>query len=256
MSVFRKYAEYYDLLYADKDYAGEAEFVLAQLGHVSRQRASLLELGCGSGRHAIEFAQAGLTVCGIDSSAEMVARAQDRLNVLPDGTSRPTFSVADVRTANLGTTFQYVVSLFHVFSYQVSNADLQAAFQTAAHHLAPGGRFFFDFWYGPAVLRDPPVVRVRRLRGSDYSVTRIAEPSMRANDNCVEVRYEVLFESDADVKPARVKEVHAMRYLFLPEIAAYLSLVGLRITRSGAWMVDAPLCDTTWYGWVMAQRDK
>ena len=38
-----------------------------------------------------------------------------------------------------------MISLFHVMSYQTTNADLLAVFATAAAHLRPGGLFLFRF---------------------------------------------------------------------------------------------------------------
>ena len=49
---------------------------------------------------------------------------------------------------------------------------------TAAKHLKPNGVFIFDFWYGPGVLTDPPVVRLKRLENEEIEVLRIAEPVM------------------------------------------------------------------------------
>ena len=79
-------------------------------------------------------------------------------------------------------------------SYQTENADLAAAFATAAEHLAPGGIFIFDCWYGPGVLTDPPTTRVRRLHGDGIEVTRIAEPVNHYDRNRVDVHYEVIVE--------------------------------------------------------------
>lgn len=256
MKVFQQYADYYDLLYADKDYRGEARFVLDQLGYQPGTRMNLLELGCGSGRHAVEFACAGLAVEGIDASPEMVGRANSNVHDVAQGVPKPKFSVGDVRTLSLNCSFDYVVSLFHVFSYQTTNADLEAAFQTAARHLSASGTFLFDFWYGPAVQSDPPAVRVRRLRGPDYSLTRTAKPKLRASENCVDVHYEVVVEPDGGRTPVKVDEIHRMRYLFLPEIEDYLSRAGLHLRKSGGWMKNEPLSTATWYGWVTAQHGR
>lgn len=252
MNVFRDFAEYYDLIYADKDYAGEARFVLAALRAAAGSGHRLLELGCGTGRHAIEFARAGMEVTGIDMSAEMVERATAR--IASSGVSpAPDLRVGDLRSLRLGEKFDYIVSLFHVLCYQTANEELEAAFQTAAAHLRPSGRFLFDFWYGPAVLADPPQVRVRRMRGSDFHLTRIAEPQHRFEANLVQVDYELLFERDSGGAPVRARECHAMRYLFLPEIRSFLARAGMELESSGGWMVHEPLSQRTWYGWACAR---
>ena len=132
MSVFGKYSRYYDLLYRDKDYAAEAEFVRGMLQKHRPDAHSLLDLGCGTGRHAALLARAGYTVTGVDRSQEMleVARSQDALPGLD-------FVRGDLRGIRLGRKFDVVLSLFHVMSYQTSNADLDATFATASAAPAP-----------------------------------------------------------------------------------------------------------------------
>ena len=60
--MFGDYAKYYNLLYQDKNYAEETDFVLGLLTNDNRALHSLLDLGCGTGRHALELARKGLAV--------------------------------------------------------------------------------------------------------------------------------------------------------------------------------------------------
>jgi len=85
---------------------------------------------------------------------------------------RFTCEVGDVCSANLGRSFDAVISLFHVVSYQASDEALQAVFEVATAHLGPSGVFLFDVWHGPTQYRQGSLrVRVRRpaLRG-DHSI--------------------------------------------------------------------------------------
>src|SRR5450432_1239591 len=202
MSVFGSYSRYYDLLYQDKDYAGEASYIRSLILQHHPHAQSLLDLGCGTGRHALLLAEEGYRVAGVDRSTEMLATAQAQLaKSTPAMAARrsasgaaPEFFQGDVRTVRIDRKFDIVVSLFHVMSYQTTNDDLQAAFRTAAAHLSPGGLFIFDCWYGPAVLTDRPVVRIRRLEDEHIAVTRLAEPVFHPNANAVDVNYHVLIK--------------------------------------------------------------
>jgi SAM-dependent methyltransferase len=186
--VFDAYAAYYDLLNRDKDYAAEAAYVDALLRKQRPATLRLLELGCGTGAHAEELARLGYTVTGVDLSPEMVARARARQQGLPaEIAQRLEFLTGDAQTVRVGRVFDAVVSLFHVFSYQTSNAALQSVFQTSAAHLQRGGLLCFDYWYGPAVLTQRPEVRVRRMEDERYSVQRLAEPEMHPSANRVRV---------------------------------------------------------------------
>jgi SAM-dependent methyltransferase len=255
--VFDAYARYYDLLYDDKDYAAEAKYVATHIRKQLPGAKNILELGCGTGAHAAHLARLGFDVRGIDLSVTMLARADARKATLPaEEAGRLSFAYGDVRTVRTGTTYDAVISLFHVMSYQTTNADLEAAFETAAAHLTTGGLFLFDFWYGPAVLTQKPEVRVKRLADGHIKVTRIAEPVMRVNENTVDVNYTVFIEENETGKVEQLRETHRMRYLFLPEVEKALKGCGFQLLRSHAWMTDDPLSSEDWSGFVVALRDR
>ena len=248
MTPFDRYATYYDALYRDKDYVSEAAYVDGLLRQHRPGIGSILELGCGTGAHAMALAALGHAVTGVDRSSAMVQQACHR-----KGTSASVdFSIGDLTTFRAGRTFDAVLSLFHVVSYQVSNADLQAAMQTAAIHLAPGGLFLFDCWYGPAVLTTPPEVRIRRLESNGLRMTRLAEPLHLPDQDRVDVKYEILLESDAGME--RVEETHSMRYLFEPEVRLLVEQAGMDLVDARGWLSpEAPTC-ATWYACFVARR--
>jgi SAM-dependent methyltransferase len=240
MSVFGDYSKYYNLLYADKDYRGEADYLhgLIQAAHPTAKK--ILDLGCGTGRHDELLVEKGYSVFGVDLSEQMiqVAQAIERKNLQ--------FAQGDVRTIRLSQSFDAVVSLFHVMSYQISNSDIDALFQTAKAHLSAGGLFVFDCWYGPAVLHERPVLRVKRLESVELKVTRIAEPVMHPNLNVVEVNYELFLEEKLSGGLKRMREVHPMRYLFMPEIMLFAERHGFEILLSEAWISKEELGEKTW----------
>lgn len=248
MSVFGAYSRYYDLFYGDKDYRSEAAFVDVLLRDHGLAAASILDVGCGTGRHAREMVELGHTVHGVDLSETMLEAARALA-----GPSL-SFEQGDARTLDLGRTFDAVVSLFHVMSYQTTNADLLAAFRSAAAHLRPGGLFVFDFWYGPAVLTERPEHRVRTLEGDGFRVTREATPVMRPNDNVCEVVYDIVVESAETGERATIAETHPMRYLFLPELELALAQCGFEAEEACEFLTRGELSFDTWNGCVVARK--
>jgi SAM-dependent methyltransferase len=247
--VFDAYARYYDLLYRDKDYAAEVVFLLAQLRRHQPSATRVLELGCGTGIHAEHLARRGFHVHGVDLSAEMLKKAETRKASLPsEVAARLSFSQGDARTVRTGAQYDVVISLFHVMSYQNSNADLAAAFATAAQHLGAGGVFMFDYWYGPAVLLQKPEVRVKRLGDEQIEVLRIAEPVLRAAENVVDVNYTVIITTKADGAVRQINETHSMRYLFLPEISQLANGPVWNGCTSSAWLGDVQPSEQDWTG--------
>jgi len=256
MTVFGGYARCYDLLYRDKDYAGEVRYVKAALDRRAPGVRSVLDLGCGTGRHAALLAELGLTVHGVDRSPEMLELAERRRSELPpDVASRLTFSDGDVRTVRLGRQFDAVLALFHVVSYQPTDADLNATFDTAAAHLRPSGLFLFDCWYGPAVLNQRPEIRVKRAEDEALSVVRRAEPEMFPAEHIVAVKYTLEITDRASGACRTLCETHRMRYLFEPEIERLLAQAGLRLLGGEESITRRALGPDTWSASFAAARD-
>jgi SAM-dependent methyltransferase len=250
--VFDAYAAYYDVLYRDKDYSGEALFVRKLLLQQSVESGEILELGCGTGKHANHLAQMGYRIQGVDISSAMVSTALLRLPTELIGLV--SFLEGDVRAIRLGRKFDAVISLFHVASYQTSNDDISAMFLTASQHLNTGGIFIFDFWYGPAVLTDRPTVRVKRWACDAINVTRIAEPVMRANENQVDVNYTVVVSSNGSKKTETINETHCMRYFFAPELRFLLAATGFELISLVEWISGRETSFDTWSATVVAIR--
>jgi SAM-dependent methyltransferase len=248
--VFGDYAAYYELLYHDKDYAAEAGYVAGLIRRFHPQARSVLELGSGTGTHARLLAQAGFRVHGVERSPGMLARARAASagdTGLPAGHA-PMFTPGDIRRARLGRRFDACVALFHVLSYQTAEADVVAAFRTARRHLSEKGLFLFDVWYGPAVLSERPAVRVKRAADAATAVTRIAEPRLRSASNTVEVDYQLWVRDLAGGDVREIRESHAMRYFFLPEIEGLAVRCGFTLVLSETWLTGEALSESSWSG--------
>jgi SAM-dependent methyltransferase len=251
---FDAYALYYDLLYREKNYKGEADFVHKLLiNHGVPMQGHLLELGCGTGKHADGFARLGYSVHGVDMSPAMIQTANSTKQA--DVSAQLHFAVGDVRNVHIHKLFDAVISLFHVASYQVTNADLIAMFKTASTHLKPGGIFLFDCWYGPAVLSDPPVVRVKRMDDDHINLVRIAEPIMYPNENVVDVNYTVQVQKKHEDKFSEITEKHRVRYLFAPEVELMLEIAGMRALQRLGWCTDKPTGFDSWFATFVAIKE-
>ena len=118
----------------------------------------MLDLGCGTGGHAVPLAERGYDVVGVDRSPDMLQRAMQR-------GSSARFQLGEIGSLDLGETFDAVLLMFAVLGYQVGNADVQAALATARRHLHTTGLLFADLWYGPAVLAERPAIKGLTLPG-------------------------------------------------------------------------------------------
>ena len=96
----------------------------------------------------------------------------------------------------------------------------------------------FDFWYGPAVLIDLPITRVKRLENENIKVTRLAEPVLYAQENIVDVNYDVFIEDKSTHQIVEKKELHKMRYFFDIELELICEKTGFKIENKHEWMAD------------------
>lgn len=245
LNVFNDYARYYDLLYQDKDYAAEADYITGLIRGYHPAARTILEMGSGTGTHASLLAERDFTVQGIERSPDMLARAQLLAETRNDLTGKITFSPGDIRHIRLHKKFDAAIALFHVVSYQTTNEDVTATFKTARLHLAPGGLFIFDVWYGPAVLTESPEVRIKRMADEKIEITRLADPVLHPNENRVDVNYHVFVRNLATQAVTELRETHSMRYFFKPEIDRIAAQTGFQSLQSEEWLSGKVIgCDT------------
>ncbi len=75
-SLFENYANKYDLEIFTQGTSGECDFIEKELNY--DKSLAILDVGCGTGRHAIELTKRGYTVTGIDLSENQLDRAREK----------------------------------------------------------------------------------------------------------------------------------------------------------------------------------
>lgn len=241
MKNFKLYSQYYDLLYQDKNYAQEVEYVHNLIGrYFSGNAVELLDLGSGTGKHGKLFADGGYNVLGLERSAEMVAIA--------DTIKHKNFNSiqGDIIDFSLNKIFDVVTALFHVISYVNSSQDLEAVFNNVHAHLNRGGVFIFDIWYSPAVYTQKPETRIKRLKNEFIELTRIAEPEIDYNTNVVTVKYHIFIKDLNNDQANDIKEVHPMRHFSMPEISIFANNHGFEILKTEEFLTGKPPSENTW----------
>ncbi|MGC6415305.1 MAG: class I SAM-dependent DNA methyltransferase [Bacteroidia bacterium] len=239
MPTFNQYSEYYDLIYQDKDYQHESECITQLIHAHSSACKTILELGCGTGRHASYMAQQ-FKIYAIDTSQEM-------LNCASQYASQGIhFERGDVRNYRLNQTVDTVISMFHVASYQVRMQDLMDYFQTARLHLDTGGIFIFDCWYGPAVLSQQPEVRTKVVENNRFKITRKAQPNLDHLHNTVSVVYDIGVMNKETQQKQSFAETHIMRYLFMSEIESLAHQNQFKVLDVKEWLTNKQPSLNTW----------
>lgn len=171
--------------------------------------ARVLDLGCGTGRHATVFADQGYEVTGVDFSPAMIAAARSK-------GSAATFVEADVREFRDGSHYDLVVMLCEgplntLGQGEDPVAHALAVLETISEHLAPTGTAVFTALNAYA--------QIRAMRQEDVDVGAFNPVTMQA-------RY-----ANDMVTKAGVQTVCIEERLFLPsELVAMAFHRGLEIT--------------------------
>jgi len=246
------YSQYYDLLYHDKDYSAEVDYIDNLIREHGSNTKTILDLGCGTGKHDELLCNKGYTLHGVDISTKMLEVAETRRK---GKESKLVFSQSDITQLHLDKRFDSVISLFHVMSYQNTNAALEKVFSGVKDHLNKGGLFIFDFWYGPAVLTDLPKTTVKRLENQHIKVTRIAESKLCAQLNTVDVNFNIFATKTKDGISTEKKELHTMRYFFDTELNMLCDKYGFDIKAKYEWLTNKkPGFDTWNVVWVLKNK--
>lgn len=206
--------------------------------------ASVLELGCGTGRLLGPIARRAMahrpnfTLVGLDLSAALLAAARERIG--SDGELRDVVRLveADMSDFALQQRFDLVIIAFNGLGFVVGPGRQRASLHAAREHLAPGGRLAIDLIV-PRVsylavsertspvrlgedLHDPAPGVVRLLR---YDTERY-DPVRQVDDSIYQ--YE-LHHDDGRVE--RFSRDLSWQMTFPNELELLMADAGLRVTE-------------------------
>ena len=177
---YGKLARYYDLLYSWKDYDNESRIIT---GLIKRYRKSpgnsLLDVGCGTGKH-IQHLAARFDCVGLDASEEMLEQAKRNAKGVE-------FVRGDMVDFDLGRKFDVVLCLFSSIGYVRTYSRLARTLRNFARHLRDGGVVVIEPWFTRSTVKDGYVhVLVR----GDYhlKVVRVDITRIRGNISVVDER--------------------------------------------------------------------
>lgn len=252
---FGLYAEVYDLLYQDKNYRAESEFVAALIRRFASKASGdtrIIDLACGTGRHAIELARLGYRVAGSDVSENMVAMA--RTAVVSAGLDVPLFVEAFQSCGRIKGQFDVALAMFSSLGYLRSREDLDAALAGIESLLEQDGLFIFDVWNGLAALKDYSPVRVKRVTGSSTNVLRVSRTTLDEVRQIATVVFEFLVMPNNQPTIEFIEE-HLVRFFFPRELTDILEARGFEVLLQCPFMdAGRPLEAHDWNMTFVARR--
>lgn len=161
---------YYHTLYNHRDNTEAKLFIDKLFAYLKpKPGATILDLACGRGRHAIYMNQKGFSVTGVDLSDENIAFARAFENELLH------FEVNDMRKSMGINRFDYVFNLFTSFGYFDEEHEDEMAMQHISACLRPGGTLILDFMNTPKVAQHLVPQEVKVAEGIAFHINRYVE---------------------------------------------------------------------------------
>ena len=147
-------ARYYDLQPIPFD---DVPFYVGQL---QSSQASVLELGCGTGRVLIPLAAHCGYIHGLDASEAMLGLCRQKMREARLVPEKARVELADITRADLGRRFDLIIAPYRVFQNLESDENVAGFFKTVRNHLAPGGASILNVF---RPNRDPEGIVERSL---------------------------------------------------------------------------------------------
>jgi SAM-dependent methyltransferase len=230
--VFRGTAHIYDLIYeaSGKDYARESVVIDDLIRSRNPSAQSLLDVACGTGGH-LRHLRGTYEVAGLDIDPGMLEQARAVLPGVP-------LVEGDMRSFDLGRSFEAVVCLFSSVGYMRSVEELRAAIGRMAAHLAPGGVLIVDGWVRADAWIEPGTVHVVTARRDSLAVARVGRSQRDGATTHLELHHLVATLEGVE----HIVDHHELRLFEPTDYEDAFRAVGLDVER-----VDGPMPDRDRY---------
>ena len=217
MAVFNRYSFYYDLLYKEKDYSEECDFIEGALKRFSPFPVkSVLDIGCGTGRHSLELARRGYrNITGFDLSESMLSRAKENAEKENLGIE---FIKKDARDFNFNGAFDLAIMMCEgAFPLMETDEMNFSILKNAYLSLKPGGKYIFTTLNGlyPLFHSVKDFINSESIQGE----------TMELNFDLMTFRYYSVYETEDDNSNKKVLNCNE-RYYVPSEITWLLKSAG------------------------------
>ena len=163
---------YYHKLYFERDEAEAHHFIDRLISHLRpKDGSTMLDIGCGRGRHSRYLASKGYDLTGIDISPESISYAKQFEN------DHLTFYQHDMRMPFRINYYDYGFNFFTSFGYFYTRREHDDAMRTIAQALKPGGIIVFDYLNSNYVSSNLVADEIKQIDGIKYTIKRWQDKS-------------------------------------------------------------------------------
>ena len=210
MNFKKFYSKYYNLVYKNKNYKSEVNYISRILKSEKKYIKNILELGSGTGAHAMYLLKKGFNLTCVEKSKDMIFNFKTKSKKIDIINS-------DLKKIRLKKKFDAVISMFHVINYMTKNKDLELFFRVASLHLNKGGLLLFDTWYYPAVVYKKPKTVSKIFKDKNFKILRKAIPN-QLSAKIFKIKYLINILDLNNYKNLKFSEIHKIRSFDIKEL--------------------------------------
>lgn len=255
-SQFDVYAAFYDLLYKDKDYKGESEYIdtlIAKFLNKDKNKTALLDLACGTGKHLLELSSMGYaSLAGSDISKSMIDIAVK--NSEAKGKNITYYNYSFQEADKISQAHDVVISMFSAMNYLTTYADQSKTLSNIHGLLKSGGLFIFDYWNGHAVTKNYSPVKVLKKKQNDAEIIRISETNLDLIEQLATVKFTCNYFKNNE-RIAEFEETHLLHYYYFSEMKNLLNSHQFEILHISPFMhIDQVVTPQEWNISIIARK--
>lgn len=212
-------ARYCDVVYENvRDTQREMRFlhwVFRELADVEVRE--ILDVACGTGRHAIPLSKKGYTVTGGDRSQAMLA-------VLEEKVRRANIEIpvikCDMKDIEFREEFDAIICMYTSFNYLLTDQDIERALAAFHRALRPGGIAILDLMNPIFYIGKFREITVEHHQEGQMCIQRTFKHTL---DEVRSLWYQDEFVvADDGNSVSTCREIHTMRMLTYPEISHFI----------------------------------
>jgi ubiquinone/menaquinone biosynthesis C-methylase UbiE len=215
--MFAKTAEFYDVVYSFKNYDQESSQIRDLIRSVNPSAQSILDVACGTGQHA-QFLAKDFAIDGIDLQPEFVEVARRKVG-------SGSFSVADMRSFELGKTYDVVQCLFSSIGYLTKPEDVVSALRAFKKHLNPQGVVIVEPWFTPEVYVEGVPHMAPPIDEPDLKIVRMNVSEKQGNLSLLRFQYLIARKEGIE----HVSEDHELALYSVDEMKSFFAEAGLSV---------------------------
>jgi SAM-dependent methyltransferase len=192
----------------------------------------LLDVACGTGTHALIFADRGYTIVGIDASKGMIDQAKMKINSEKMAVE---LFVQDMRKIELNRKFDCAICMFGGFGYVLTFDDLNSLLLGLNQHIKDTGLFIFEFW-NIGGLKSSPYRSWKKIRGKNLTIYFMSESNFDPQTNILSIdMHFIVIQAGKHVET--FDETHKIRCYSLADMRQYLENCGFNLITAYDWEI-------------------